>query len=151
MPKLSRLSRIEPEFVDLMPRELRPGILYVSMKYATTQHLCACGCGKKVVLPLSPADWNLRYDGENISMSPSVGNWEYSCRSHYWIERNQVHWARTWTRDQVEAGRRRDTRDLEAYFEERGAQVQSQSHQSSKSFATYGSKLFRRLRKLWRS
>ena len=149
MPKLSRLSRIEPEFVDLMPRELRPGILYVSMKYATTQHLCACGCGKKVVLPLSPADWNLRYDGENISMSPSVGNWEYSCRSHYWIEGNQVHWARAWTRQEVEAGRLRDIRDIDSYFQERQSQVEPPA--SAKTRRAPLARLSRRIRGLFRA
>ena len=116
---MPRLSHIEPEFVDLMPASLTVGKLYVSMRYATTQHLCACGCGKKVVLPLSPADWRLLYDGEAVSISPSVGNWEYTCRSHYWIKRNQVHWAKSWTPEQIESGRVRDIADLETYFETR--------------------------------
>lgn len=115
------LSLIEPQFVDLMPKELEFGKLYVSMTYATTQHLCACGCGKKVVLPLSPADWNLTYDGDTVSISPSVGNWEYECKSHYWIRRNQVHWAAQWSREKIEAGRMRDAADLESYFEERAS------------------------------
>jgi hypothetical protein len=114
-----RISRLEPEFVEFMPKELQSGKLYVSMIYATTQHLCACGCGVKVVLPLSPAEWNLRFDGESVSISPSVGNWEYSCRSHYWIEKNRVRWAGTWTETQIEAGRKRDQADLETLFAER--------------------------------
>jgi hypothetical protein len=116
---MARLSLIEPEFVELIPPELSFGRLYVSMKYATTQHLCACGCGKKVVLPLSPAEWSLRYDGETVSMSPSVGNREYTCRSHYWIERNRIHWAKAWSPEQIEVGRARDLADLETYFEVR--------------------------------
>jgi hypothetical protein len=120
--KLPIVSSIEPEFVDLMPRELTPGLLYVSIKYATTQHLCACGCGKKVVLPLSPADWSLRYDGETISMSPSIGNWEYTCKSHYWIDRNRIHWGKSWTRKQIEVGRKRDSQDMATYLEMRSHQ-----------------------------
>lgn len=114
-----RIARLNPEFVELMPKELESGKLYVSMIYATTQHLCACGCGKKVVLPLSPAEWSLHFDGETVSMSPSVGNWEYECRSHYWINRSQIHWAKSWTREQIESGRKRDVAELEEYFEER--------------------------------
>lgn len=116
-----RISQLEPEFVEFMPPTLVPGKLYVSMTYATTQHLCACGCGNKVVLPLSPAEWNLHFDGESVSISPSVGNWEYTCRSHYWIEKNQIRWAGAWSAKQVEAGRKRDQEDVEHYFAARKA------------------------------
>lgn len=54
-----------PEFVELMPTNTAEATLYVSMAYATTVHLCACGCGNKVVLPLGPAEWQmLSYEGE---------------------------------------------------------------------------------------
>lgn len=122
---MSRLSRIEPEFVDLIPRELIFGTLYVSMKYATTQHLCACGCGKRVVLPLSPAEWSLRYDGETISMSPSVGNWEYTCKSHYWIDHNRIRWGRQWTQSEIEKGRAKDLQEMETYLRKRGGTIPS--------------------------
>jgi hypothetical protein len=42
-----------------------------------------CGCGKKVVLPLHPTHGKLTYDGETVSLSPSVGNWSFPCESHY--------------------------------------------------------------------
>lgn len=114
-----KLVRIQPEFVDAMPSRPEPGKLYISIKYATTQHLCACGCESKVVLPLSPAEWSLRYDGDTVSMNPSVGNWEYTCKSHYWIEQNRIRWARPWTPAEIEAGRAQDRRDLESYFASR--------------------------------
>ena len=72
-----KLAAVEPEFVEFIPAGLTEGKLYVSMLYATTVHLCACGCGNKVVLPLSPAEWQLYFDGESVSLTPSVGNWEY--------------------------------------------------------------------------
>lgn len=118
---MARLHKLEPEFVELMPQGLLPGTLYISISYATTQHLCACGCGNKVVLPLSPADWTMCFDGEAVSMDPSVGNWEYPCKSHYWIEKNQVRWAGRWTPAQIEAGRARDLEDVESYFARRAA------------------------------
>lgn len=98
---------LQHEFVDSAPEELEHGILYASMKYATTMHLCCCGCGNEVVLPLRPTGWRLTFDGESISLSPSVGNWSFPCRSHYWIERSRVRWGGAWTDEQVEAGRRR--------------------------------------------
>jgi hypothetical protein len=105
----------EHEFVELMPSQLSEGVLYVSMVYATTVHLCACGCGNKVVLPLNPAEWQLAFDGDTISLSPSVGNWEFPCRSHYWIRNDRVRWAGAWSEHQIESGRRRDAAALASY------------------------------------
>lgn len=110
-----KLEVIEVGFVEFIPATLAEGVLYVSMTYGTTVHLCACGCGNKVVLPLSPAEWRLTYDGVAISLHPSVGNWEFPCQSHYWIRGNEISWAPQWTKRQIAAGRRRDLEDLEAY------------------------------------
>lgn len=78
------------EFVHYIPKELNQGVLYISMEYSLVMHLCACGCGEKVATPLSPEDWKLYYDGEAITLSPSVGNWDFPCLSHYWIRRNNA-------------------------------------------------------------
>ena len=32
------------------------------------------------------------FDGRTISLNPSIGNWSYPCRSHYWIKGNRVVW-----------------------------------------------------------
>jgi hypothetical protein len=111
-----KLAAVEPEFVEFIPADLTQGKLYVSMLYATTVHLCACGCGNKVVLPLSPAEWQLYFDGESVSLTPSVGNWGYPCRSHYWIRANKIRWAAPWTNAQIAAGRRRDAEVLDEYI-----------------------------------
>lgn len=116
-----KTDRLEPEFVDLIPTEVREGVLYVSMEYATTVHLCPSGCGNKVVLPLSPAEWRLTYDGEAITLSPSVGNWQYPCRSHYWVRGNQIITAKPWTERQIEQGRQRDERDLREHLNRRAS------------------------------
>lgn len=91
---MSRLTRIRPEFVTFAPEVLEPGVAYVSMEYATVLHLCCCGCASQVVTPLAPARWHLTFDGESISLNPSIGNWSFPCQSHYWIRRNQVLWDR---------------------------------------------------------
>ena len=83
---------LDYEFVTYVPDTLVEGVLYVSIPYTTVLHLCCCGCGEEVVTPLSPTDWNLTFDGETISLCPSVGNWRFACRSHYWIRRNEVIW-----------------------------------------------------------
>lgn len=80
-------------FVRAMPDRLDPGILYVSLDYLTTSHLCACGCGEEVVLPLHPTKWRVTFDGHSVSMNPSIGSRALACRSHYWIDRGRVRWA----------------------------------------------------------
>jgi hypothetical protein len=76
------------EFVQFIPEELQEGTVYVSIRFATVSHLCACGCKTKVVTPLKPTDWKLTFDGKTISLHPSIGNWNFPCRSHYWIRNN---------------------------------------------------------------
>jgi len=87
---MEKIKNFKLEFVHYMPRELNQGVLYISMEYSLVMHLCACGCGEKVATPLSPEDWKLYYDGDAITLSPSIGNWDFSCMSHYWIRRNKV-------------------------------------------------------------
>ena len=103
-----RLSNITPEFVEFVPKMLAPGVLYISQKYKTASHLCACGCGEKVVTPLSPADWQLHVEGNTVSLHPSIGNWDYACQSHYWIRRNHVAWAGAMSEHQIARVRARD-------------------------------------------
>ena len=114
---MSRVDRLEPVFVDEVPREIEPGKLYISVAYTTAIHLCCCGCGSEVVTPLHPARWSVTYDGATVSLSPSVGSWALPCRSHYVIRRNQVRWASPWSKEKIEAGRKRDRRAVTGYFE----------------------------------
>jgi Family of unknown function (DUF6527) len=111
-----RHRTLEHRFVRNVPRELEPGVLYISMEYATAVHSCCCGCGDRVVTPLTPTDWRMTFDGESVSLDPSVGNWNQKCRSHYVIRRNRVLEADTWSNAQVEAERRRDKKAKAAYF-----------------------------------
>ena len=105
------------EFVDFIPSNLKDGTIYVSMTFATAVHKCCCGCGNEVVTPLSPTDWKLIFDGVSISLDPSIGNWGFHCKSHYWIRRNRVIWAPRWSKKEIDAGRARDRSLKERYFE----------------------------------
>ncbi|MCE5223134.1 hypothetical protein LLG10_02945 [bacterium] len=97
MPQVKELS---VQFVEYMPDVISEGVLYVSMKYSVVIHLCVCGCSEKVVTPLSPDGWQLKYDGEAISLYPSIGNWDFPCQSHYWIRRNKIINAEKWDKKQ---------------------------------------------------
>lgn len=114
---MTHVREFAVEFVEFIPGELRDAVLYVSMQYATATHACACGCGNKVVTPLSPTDWSVTFDGESVSLDPSVGNWSFPCRSHYWIHRNRVTWARGWSDRQVRRVRSADARAKRRFFE----------------------------------
>lgn len=103
-----RHQTLEHRFVRNVPRELEAGVLYISMDYATAVHACCCGCGDRVVTPFTPTDWRMTFDGESISLHPSVGNWNQKCRSHYVIQRNRVLESGTWSNTQIETERRRD-------------------------------------------
>ena len=87
-----RIDKLRPVYVEQLPDLLDPGLLYVSMKYAICAHSCACGCGKKVFTPLGLNDWQLYYDGETITLTPSIGNYSFLCHSHYFIRKNRIVW-----------------------------------------------------------
>jgi hypothetical protein len=111
-----RHRTLEHRFVRNVPRELTPGVLYISMEYATAVHSCCCGCGERVVTPLTPTDWRITFDGESVTLNPSVGNWNQDCGSHYVIERNRVIKCSPWSAKRIEAEQRRDKRAKAEYY-----------------------------------
>jgi hypothetical protein len=112
-----RKSRtIKHEFIELLPSTLQPETLYVSLKYKNMVHLCFCGCGSKVVTPLSPTGWEFSFNGRGVSVFPSIGSWNLRCRSHYWITRSCVEWEGQWSAEQIAAGFARDRADKERYY-----------------------------------
>ena len=113
MPR-SKIRTLSLEFVTNIPETIQDGKLYVSIPYATVIHNCACGCKSEVVTPLSPIDWQLVFDGETITLDPSVGNWNFACESHYLIVKNQIVWAPRWSKNRIEANRQ-DYRTLRDY------------------------------------
>lgn len=97
--------QVRPRLVIGIPEHPETGVLYVSVEYATTLHLCACGCGHEIVLGVSPNDWKICWDGQTVSVSPSVGSWSLPCQSHYFIRRNRIEWAGQWSAEQIARGR----------------------------------------------
>lgn len=104
------------EFVEFIPCELEEGVLYISIPYTTAVHNCCCGCGNRVVTPLTPADWKFSYDGEAVWLSPSIGNWNFPCQSHYWIKRSRISWAGQWSAEEIASGRKRDQLAKQRHF-----------------------------------
>jgi len=114
---MNQLDSIEHQFVEFIPSELKEGIIYVSISYTTAVHKCCCGCGNKVVTPITPTDWKLIFDGKTISLTPSIGNWSFLCRSHYWVKCNKIQWAEDWLNEQVDAGRKHEEAATQRYYD----------------------------------
>ncbi|WP_345975793.1 DUF6527 family protein [Sulfurimonas sp. HSL3-7] len=119
---------MQHKFVTTIPHELQEGVLYISVEYKTASHLCACGCGSKVVTSITPTGWTLSYNGESVSLNPSIGSWSLPCRSHYWIKNGQVLWAGSWTNEQIDAVKRKDMLDKAKYFNNKIDFAEFQSH-----------------------
>lgn len=147
--------RLEHKFVKSVPRSLEPGILYISLDYATVVHSCCCGCGEEVVTPLSPTDWNMTFDGAAVSLSPSVGSWNLKCRSHYFIRNGKVIMAGPWSKEQIEAEHKRDKRAKARFYnapqtESRTADSPLPAPHPTPQHETWSKKLARWLSKTWR-
>jgi len=107
---------IKYEFVDFIPGTVKEGILYISTTYATATHKCACGCGEIVVTPIKPTDWELTWNGKEITMYPSIGNWSLPCKSHYWIRGNKIIWSRKWSTSEIKVVRIKDKITKKRYY-----------------------------------
>ena len=86
------------EHVLTKPKSLKDGVLYVMPHYNLAVHRCMCGCGEEVITPIdendgkTPGFWGWSQNGANISLHPSVGNFQFKCRSHYFLKNGTVQW-----------------------------------------------------------
>lgn len=88
-----KIKKFKIKFVYRIPKVLEDGILYVCIDCNVIVHKCACGCGEKTVTPIDKKyGWVMKYDGETITLRPSIGNFNIQCHSHYYITENKVEW-----------------------------------------------------------
>lgn len=111
------MMKIKIQRVTQIPKELEPGVLYVSEEFGTAAHLCACGCGAKIRTPLGPTGWTFYDTPAGPTLRPSVGNWQQPCKSHYVINKGQIIWAAKWSDDQIKAGRAAEELRRKAYYD----------------------------------
>ena len=116
---------MQHRFVEIIPDAVEDDVLYISLKYCTAIHKCVCGCGNEVVTPISPTDWKLIFDGKTVSLSPSIGNWNFNCQSHYWIKRNEIVYAREWDKEEIQFGRTNDEKRKAKYYNKEDESVSS--------------------------
>lgn len=116
---MKKALTLKHRFVEAIPEKMEDRTLYISIEYATATHKCCCGCGLEVVTPLTPTDWKLIFDGETVSLTPSIGNWSFPCRSHYWVDGNVIKWAKRMSDSQIIMVRQQDAYNKARYFSSR--------------------------------
>lgn len=145
------MTAIPHVFVEEIPEILAPNTLYVSIPYKTAVHACCCGCGHEVITPLSPTDWELRFNGAAVSLSPSIGNWSFPCKSHYWIDKGRVRWSTRMSDAQIRAVRDLDRHSKDRFYGEDHAVDGQRAHASAPvpQLARPAQGLLTRLRSWW--
>ena len=140
------MTKLSHKFVEFIPDALETGVLYVSVAHGTAVHRCCCGCGSEVVTPLTPTDWKVIFDGETVSLHPSIGNWNFPCRSHYLIKHNRVEWAEDWSDRRVAAAESKDKKLKEKFNGSLGA---NESAEPTKKEAKTRAGFWKRFWKRW--
>jgi hypothetical protein len=145
-------KKLMPKFIKSIPRQLEPGVLYVSLEYETAVHSCCCGCGQEVVTPLTPTDWRLTNISGKVSLWPSVGNWNLACRTHYVIRDNQVLEAGPWSDKKIQAEQRRDKAAKADYFANLNQPQQPRAGKATAPASKNSSPVLQEsmLKKIWR-
>ena len=95
-----KLLEYKTKFVATPPKhsELEDGVLYVLPHCNCAIHKCMCGCKDVVVLAIDenngkePYFWGWTYTDGNVSITPSVGNFQFPCKSHYFLQHGKVKW-----------------------------------------------------------
>lgn len=144
-----KILRLEPRYLTQFPEQLQEGIIYISEEFNLTGHKCCCGCGEDVYLKLGPAKWQLTKEPDRtVSLFPSVGNWKYACRSHYWITGNEVLEAGPMSTGMIKGVQERDRRDRQRVIEKFNASKKSIGRWRQAKVGLHD--LYRRIKKMLR-
>lgn len=135
--------RFQHVFTTTIPNKLENNTLYISIPYNTVLHKCACGCGEEVSTPLSPTDWKLTYNGESVTLHPSIGNWSYKCRSHYWIRGDRIEWADDWSEKQIIESRKLDEQNKKQHRDYVENKITYDKNQKKKGLKQFLKDLFK--------
>jgi hypothetical protein len=58
---------------------------------------------------------DLKQEHNSFFFVNTIGNWNFDCRSHYWIRRNEVHMAPAWPEWKIKANREKDIKNKKDY------------------------------------
>lgn len=93
-----RQNTYTTEHVLTKPKTMKDGVLYFMPHYNLAVHRCMCGCGEEAITAIdenggkTPGYWGYTEDGAMVSLHPSVGNFQFKCRSHYFLKNGKVQW-----------------------------------------------------------
>ncbi|WP_230951925.1 DUF6527 family protein [Burkholderia cepacia] len=90
----------------------------------------------EVVTPLTPTDWTLTFNGEAISLWPSVGSWNLPCQSHYEIRQNKVIDGGPWDNAKNDSEQRRDRTAKQKFYAQPSQRTDSSHSPSTEVSAT---------------
>ena len=63
----------------------------------------------------------MTFDGESVSLNPSIGNWYLHCRSHYLIRKGKVIEAGSWAQARIDAEWGRDRQAKSRFYQDKDA------------------------------
>lgn len=89
---MARRTTYTTVFVEHIPEQLEEGVLYVAPHFECAVHKCMCGCGEIICTPITSGQWEWEFDRYNVTLHPSIGNFQYPCKSHYFLRKGQVQW-----------------------------------------------------------
>lgn len=72
--------------------DMKQGTVYICDEFLVTSHLCCCGCGERVVMSIDPLGWRYGEKDGKPTFAPSIGNFCFPCKSHYFIRNGEVVW-----------------------------------------------------------
>lgn len=82
-------------YCETFPDEIEEDTLYISKEHGVCTHICPCGCGNEIPIPIKGNDietdwlesWRLIESNGNVTLDPSLRN--TCCKAHYFIRNNQ--------------------------------------------------------------
>lgn len=86
---MKTLKKVPVELVVLKEGEYMPdkkefGKIYYSPEFNGAGHLCLCGCGHDVYIPIKEGEWTLNENNGKVTITPSLLQ-RFDCKSHYII------------------------------------------------------------------
>lgn len=100
--KIDTLHCVVTEYI---PEVIKDGVLYYAPSFNVAIHNCCCGCKSEVVTTISPAEWSIDIINGKPTLYPSIGNWSYRCKSHYWIRDGKIVWSGNMSESEIARSR----------------------------------------------
>lgn len=77
------LELMQVEFIPPID-EMEFGKFYYAEQWRSSNHLCVCGCGMQVPLPIKQSEWTLSNSDKGFAIVPSILQ-RMGCKTHYVI------------------------------------------------------------------